>query len=80
MVRVQYLGILPAAESNHLGYELLTRQFSTAASLEIDELDVTAQWWRRVDRERLCDGVRVLTEVMGIAPGEIVDSDEMGAS
>jgi hypothetical protein len=39
--RVQYLGMVLAAESNHLRYDRVTRQFSTVVSLEVDELEST---------------------------------------
>jgi hypothetical protein len=39
--RVQYLGMILAAESNHLCYDRVTRQFSTVVSLEVDELEST---------------------------------------
>ena len=39
--RVQYLGMILAAESNHLRYDRVTRQFSTAVSLEVDEVEST---------------------------------------
>jgi hypothetical protein len=39
--RVQYLGMILAAESNHLRYDPVTRQFSTVVSLEVDELEST---------------------------------------
>ena len=36
--RVQYLGMILAAESDHLRYDRATRQFSTVVSLEVDKL------------------------------------------
>ena len=39
--RVQYLGMVLAAESNHLRYDRVMRQFSTTVSLEVDELEST---------------------------------------
>ncbi|KAM0701740.1 hypothetical protein Q7P35_010649 [Cladosporium inversicolor] len=39
--RVQYLGMILAAESNHLHYDRVTRQFSTVVSLDVDELEST---------------------------------------
>lgn len=41
VARVQYLGMILAAEFNHLRYDRVTRQFSTAVSLEVDELEST---------------------------------------
>jgi hypothetical protein len=39
--RVQYLGMILAADSNQLRYDRVTRQFSTVVSLEVDELEST---------------------------------------
>jgi hypothetical protein len=36
--RVPYLGMILAAESDHLRYDRMTRQFSKVVSLEVDEL------------------------------------------
>ncbi|KAM0707313.1 hypothetical protein Q7P35_005551 [Cladosporium inversicolor] len=58
--RIQYLGMLLAAEFNHLRYDRATRQFSTVVSL----VNVSVQRWRRVDRERLRDGVGVFAEAI----------------
>jgi hypothetical protein len=41
VARVQYLGMILAAESNHLRYDRVTRQFSTVVSLEVEELEST---------------------------------------
>jgi hypothetical protein len=40
--RVQYLGMILAAESKHLRYDRVTRRFSTVVSLEVDELESTS--------------------------------------
>jgi hypothetical protein len=39
--RVQYLGMILAADSNHLRYDRVARHFSTVVSLEVDELEST---------------------------------------
>ena len=39
--RVQYLCMILAAQSNHLRYDRVTRQFSMVVSLEVDELEST---------------------------------------
>lgn len=52
--RVPYLGMILAAESDHLRYDRVTRQFFTVVSLEVDELVSTTLSFRRCLPTALC--------------------------